>query len=426
MQNESEITFRTGDCLAVLQELDSASFDLVYLDPPFFTQKIHRLSPRERICEFSFDDLWSSSREYAEFLYDRLLELHRVLSETGSIFFHCDTKATHIIRALLDDIFGVLMFRSEIIWQYRRWSNSSRKLLPAHQTIFYYTKSDSYTFNLLLQEYSPSTNVDQILQKRARDEHNKSTYLRDEEGRIVTNGAKKGVPLSDVWDIPYLNPKAKERSGYPTQKPLLLLERIVELASNEGDKVLDPFCGSGTTLVAAKMLGRRGIGIDTSAEAIELAQERIRHPQKSQSKLLTNGRDSYRNADKFAMEFLQHLDCIPVQRNKGIDAFLREEFEGSAVPVRVQRPNEPLQEAASKLIKASRGKSAKLMFLIATSQFDATTLTPSIPANVKVVESSAVQIKSHLGFPHLIDFSTDDSGDAGHFSRPVQTTLFDA
>lgn len=164
-------------------------------------------------------------------------------------------------------MFGSENFRSEIIWHYRRWSNSQRGLLLAHQTILYYTKSDQFTFNEMWTEYSPATNVDQILQRRSRDEFNKSVYDRDEDGNVIANGSKRGVPLSDVWDIPFLNPKAKERTGYPTQKPLSLLERIITLTTNEGDCVVDPFCGSGTTLVAAQSLGRTAIGVDVSEDA---------------------------------------------------------------------------------------------------------------------------------------------------------------
>lgn len=111
-------------------------------------------------------------------------------------------------------------------------------------------------FNPQFVEYSPSTNVDQILQQRTRDASGKSVYRKDINGTILSNGAKRGVPLGDVWDIPYLNPKARERVGYPTQKPILLLERIIQLSTQVGDVVLDPCCGSGTTLVAAKLLQR--------------------------------------------------------------------------------------------------------------------------------------------------------------------------
>ena len=147
-------------------------------------------------------------------------------------------------------------------------------MLPNHQNIFWYSKSENYKFIPLYEEYSPSTNVDQILQKRSRNENNVSEYAKDANGDTIVSSQKKGVPLSDVWDIPFLNPKAKERTGYPTQKPLLLLERIISIVTNENDVVLDPFLGSGTTVVAAKLLKRRYIGFDISEDAISLAKRK--------------------------------------------------------------------------------------------------------------------------------------------------------
>src|SRR5204863_2908864 len=142
-------------------------------------------------------------------------------------------------------------------------------------------KTDTYQYHQLYDDYSPSTNVDQILQRRQRDEHGKAVYERDENGKVVHDGHKKGVPVSDVWDIPFLNPKAKERVGYPTQKPILLLERIIQIVTDEGDTVLDPFCGSGTTLVAAHLLSRNCVGIDSSPEAIEITKERLARPTRT-------------------------------------------------------------------------------------------------------------------------------------------------
>ena len=274
-----------GDNLEILQTFAEQSINLIYLDPPFFTQKIHKLRKRNQKKEFSYADLWQSHETYAEFLFLRIQALYRVLAPTGSLFFHCDRNASHIVRAILDAIFGSDMFQSEIIWSYKRWSRSQKRLLPAHQTIYFYTKSTTYTFNMLYQDYSPATNVDQILQKRERDNAGKSVYAKDNHGNIIPHAAKKGVPLSDVWDIPYLNPKAHERTGYPTQKPILLLERIIQLASNKGDTVLDPFCGSGTALVAAILLNRKAIGIDSSDDAIALSRQRLINPVKTESRL---------------------------------------------------------------------------------------------------------------------------------------------
>ncbi|MDX2044069.1 MAG: site-specific DNA-methyltransferase [Acidobacteriota bacterium] len=139
MHRPANVQLHLGDCLSVLQEMESGVVNLAYLDPPFFTQKTHSLAPRDRSREFSFDDLWSSQKEYATFLFERLCEIRRVLAGNSSLFFHCDRNAVHLVRALLDEVFGSENFRSEIIWHYRRWSNSQRGLLPAHQTILYYT-----------------------------------------------------------------------------------------------------------------------------------------------------------------------------------------------------------------------------------------------------------------------------------------------
>lgn len=288
------------------------------------------------------------------------------------------------------------MFRSEIIWHYRRWSNSRRKLLPAHQTIYYYTKSDEFTFNLAWQEYSPSTNVDQILQQRTRDTFGKSIYKRDELGNIEPNGDKHGVPLSDVWDIPYLNPKAKERTGYPTQKPLHLLERIICLSSNEGDTVVDPFCGSGTTLLAANLLGRNAIGIDVSRDAVELTHQRLNNPIRSKSTLLVKGRDAYRNADETLLSMLLGVNYVPVQRNSGIDAFLKEGIDGTPVPIRVQRENETILESAHKLHKASRRKGAKMMLLVAISDGGYFQFDDDLPEGVVIIDSPRLSIEKIL------------------------------
>ena len=163
MPPRTEIQVGLGDCLPLLNEMKSGCVDLAYLDPPFFTQKTQRLAPRDRSQEFSFEDRWSSQKEYGEFLLERLRATHRVISDRGSIFVHCDRNAVHLVRLLLDEVFGCDNFRSEIIWHYRRWSNSQRGLLPAHQTILYYSKSDQYIFNEIWTEYSPATNVDQMV-----------------------------------------------------------------------------------------------------------------------------------------------------------------------------------------------------------------------------------------------------------------------
>lgn len=386
----NEILF--GDCLDQMRSIEQSSIDLIYLDPPFFTERKHTLKNRERTKEFSFDDSWGSDKGYAEFLKERIEIMRTILKDTGSIFVHCDKSGEHIVRAILDQVFGANNFQSEIIWTYKRWSNSKKGLLPSHQNIYFYSKTKSFKFNTIYRAYSETTNIDQILQRRTRDEHNKSVYDKDSSGNVKNGGEKKGVPLSDVWDIPYLNPKAKERVGYPTQKPLLLLEQIIELVTNEGDLVLDPFCGSGTTCVASKLLNRNYIGIDKSPEAVELANERLNNPVKTDSNLLKKGKGSYLNADKDALSYLKGIRFNPVQRNKGIDAILIEQFEGSPILVRVQKKNEPLEQAASLLAKAMKAKKSNKSILIKTSTEDRLFETTINVKGMEIVLSPALQI----------------------------------
>lgn len=379
-----------------MQKIESGAVALAYFDPPFFTQKVHRLSPRDRSREFSFADLWATRKDYVSFLFARLQEAHRVVSDHGSLFFHCDRNAVHLARTLLDEVFGEENFRSEIIWHYRRWSNSHRGLLPSHQTILYYSKTDRYIFNEIRMEYSPATNVDQILQRRSRDDANKSVYERNAQGKVIPNGAKRGVPLSDVWDIPFLNPKAKERTGYPTQKPLLLLERIIALATNEGDCILDPFCGSGTTLIAAQYLNRRAIGIDISEDAVGLTRTRLQEPRRSRSRLLEVGREAYRNADNTVLALLQGIEWIPVHRNSGIDALLKSDFDDCPVTIRVQRQGETLLESAQKLWKASASKGANIMFLIVFARGGNLDFASELPPGVVAIDAPALCIREWM------------------------------
>ncbi|MDO9139136.1 MAG: site-specific DNA-methyltransferase, partial [Methylobacter sp.] len=178
---------------------------------------------------------------------------------------------------------------------------------------------------------------------------------------------KKGVPLNDVWEIPFLNPKAKERTGYPTQKPILLLDRVIDISTHVGDIVLDPFCGSGTTLVAAKLKGRKFVGIDVSQEAVDLAKSRLETLVKTESALLNKGRLSYINAAEKSLAILSGLDILPVHRNAGIDAILKRNYLSKPVPIRVQREHETLSEAIGKLSAAAQKKGAEIAFLVATN-----------------------------------------------------------
>jgi len=377
----------TGDCLDILEKLPNESVDLVYIDPPFFTQTVHKLQTRDGKKQFSFTDVWDNNSSYANFIAERLEKVRDVMKPSASVFFHCDKSASHIIRFLLDSTFGTENFRSEIIWVYRRWSNAKRGLLNSHQTIFFYSKGEEFKFNQIWQDYSPSTNIDQIMQKRSRDDRNKSVYARDGKGEIISAGAKKGVPLSDVWEVPFLNPKAKERVGYPTQKPIILIEKIIKLVTDAGDTVLDPFCGSGTTLVSANILGRNGIGIDIAADATELTKNRLSRPVVTRSALLEKGRNSYDTHDTEAAKHMSPFEYIPVHRNKGIDGLLKTEVEGLPVFVRVQRPVETLDEAAHAITMATKSKGTCRILLIQTPTNQSIS---SAYDNVTVVKTAAL------------------------------------
>lgn len=385
------------DSLNVMKKIDDNQIDAIYLDPPFYTQDIQKLASRESEEEYSFSDKWSCMDEYLEYMKLRLQECRRVLKETGSLFMHCDRNASHYLKVLLDQIFGMNNFQSEIVWSYKRWSNAKKGLLNNHQIILFYSKSANFKFNKIYTEYSETTNVDQILQERVRDKKGKSVYKCDQNGEVVYGKSKKGVPLSDVWNIPYLNPKAKERVGYPTQKPILLLEQIIKLVTDENDIVLDPFMGSGTTLVAAKLLNRRYIGIDISKKAVELAGSRLEALIKTESYLLKKGKSAYVNLSENYLSILKSINATPVQRNSGIDGFLYEFVNDKPVSVKIQKEAETLEEAAGKLCKSSKTKKCIYMILIRTHTDYIDTFDYSgYPSNLFIIDAYDLVIKDIL------------------------------
>ena len=352
------------DCLDALDKIDYNSTDLVYMDPPFFTQRTHSQKTRDNKREYSFPDQWENIAQYSDYIKERIKKCHKILKRTGSIFLHCDKSASQHLRIVLDEVFGSENFQSEIVWYYRRWSNTKKGLLNCHQIIFFYSKTKHFKFNQIFSQYSPTTNVDQIFQKRIRDKNGKSAYKIEKDGEYVLQESKKGVPLSDVWEIPYLNPKATERVGYPTQKPVLLLEQIINLVTDKNDLVVDPFCGSGTTLVAAKLLNRRFIGIDNSKQAIELCKKRIEHPMKTESDLLKKGKSAYLNQDPEIIKTLNKINAITVQRNKGIDGFIKKGDLVKPIPIRFQRKDETFEIARRALLDACKKNGFKSKILV--------------------------------------------------------------
>jgi site-specific DNA-methyltransferase (adenine-specific) len=279
-------TLFCGDNVALLrQHIPNASIDLIYADPPFnsghayfATGKKHegpRFHDAWRFDEREFETVLAQSQPrltsalealrsilgegdalaYCAALVPCLSELRRVLKHTGSLYLHVDVKMSAYVRLLLDALFGRVHFRNEIVWAYRTGGTSKRHFSRKHDAILFYTASDNYTFH-------PHT-------ERVRYRKKFFSAKQDAEGFYAD------VLLRDVWDIPAVINVSAQRTGYPTQKPIELLERIVRASSNEGDVVLDPFCGSGTTLVAAHTLGRRWIGMDVSEQAVKVARERL-------------------------------------------------------------------------------------------------------------------------------------------------------
>lgn len=377
MQN----TLYYGDNLTILREyIPSASVDLVYLDPPFNSNRSYNVLFKQESGQESeaqlqaFDDTWhwnhhaeetynqlvtvtggkvgdmigalrgvigeNQMMAYLVMMAARLVELHRVLKPTGSLYLHCDPIASHYLRMLLDTIFGVQNFRNEVIWKRSGAHNLSRGWDATHDILFFYSNSKTYVWNQPYEPYDPkylarfkrvdpdgrhwqdvaltgggSSVSTEAQSQQAWRGHRPPLGRNWSAPRIITdhlglprdmgviekleameaagyiywpaNGGTPrykqyldllpGTPVIDVWaDIPPINSQAAERLGYPTQKPVALLERIVAASSNPGDVVLDPFCGCGTTIAAAQKLGRTWIGIDVTHLAIALQKYRLR------------------------------------------------------------------------------------------------------------------------------------------------------
>ena len=245
-----------GDSLKILSnrnEFLDNSINLIYADPPFFTNRNFG----------EYDDRWESIEKYISWITSILKELHRILKETGSIYLHCDWHASHYIKVEMDKIFGYNNFRNEIIWQYQAGSNSNRDFGRKHDTILRYSKSNNYVFysDSIREQYAHAT-LERLNFNGAREKN---------IDKVISRGGK--VP-TDVWYYPTIQGNSKEKINYPTQKPEQLLERIIKASSNINEIVLDPFCGSGTTLAVAKKLERKWIGIDKSKKACEISEKR--------------------------------------------------------------------------------------------------------------------------------------------------------
>jgi len=326
---ETDIIY-CGDCTEVMRGyIPDNSIDLIYADPPFFTEQSYEVIWGNGYERRAFEDRWKGGlQNYIAWMDSKLRECHRVLKNSGSMYLHCDWHAGHYLKKKMDEIFGENRLVNDIIWK-RTAAHSGegviKKYGTIHDNILFYTKTDNYTF---IPQYTPYSkeyvekfyrHVDKDgrrwlsrdltaagvrhgdsgkpwrgIDVTAKGVHWKFRVQRlDElvkEGRIYFPKKKGGMPrykqyldkakgvlLQDIWtDISVISSHAKERLGYPTQKPEALLERIVKTSSNPMDIVLDPFCGCGTTLVVAHKLKRRWLGIDVSPTACNLMAQRLR------------------------------------------------------------------------------------------------------------------------------------------------------
>lgn len=254
--------------------------DLIYIDPPFDSKADYRtkvtlpgidLQQKPTVVEqFAYADTWEEGTiSYLKMIYPRLVLMKELLSERGSIYVHIDWHVGSYMKVILDDIFGKDNFVNEIIWYYRRWNIAGSSFATNHDTILYYGKNKSN--RVYNQLYIPKSEKSSAQGKSWRS-------VIDENGvrhSIMTDEPTKGVPMPDVWDISMINPVAKERIGYATQKPEALLERIIKVSSNEGDLVCDFFGGSGTTAAVAEKLGRRWITCDIGKPASLVMRKRF-------------------------------------------------------------------------------------------------------------------------------------------------------
>lgn len=294
-----------GDNLEIMPEMDDESVDLVYLDPPFNSNRNYKmvfrgppgLRPKAHLP--AFEDVWDWDEQaerhtddllggkcgprvartvsglievvgrdrlmaYLVNMTPRLDEIKRLLRSTGSVYLHCDPTASHYLKVIMDAVFGTDNFRNEIIWCYRGGGVPRRDFARKHDIILRYSKSKDYDFDPQYTEYSTASR--ELVEARG------GVSIDDRERDL-----ERGAHMPDWWaDINSLQTWSPERTGYPKQKPLKLLERIVRSSSNEGDVVMDPFCGCGTTMLAAERLGRSWIGIDVESMALKVLRDRFK------------------------------------------------------------------------------------------------------------------------------------------------------
>lgn len=295
--NWTNRTLWTGDCLDIMHGMNSESVDLIYLDPPFNSKANYAAPIGSKAAGAAFKDTWAlrdvdaewinlieakhpalyrvilaamtdSDKSYLAYMAVRLLEMPRLLKPAGSIYLHCDPTMSHYLKLVMDAVFGRKAFRNEVVWCYRGGGVPKSDFARKHDIIFRYSKGKKVVFN-----------VDSVRVPYSGDTTERLAYTAKafRASKVYDNYRPnpKGKHPEDWWMLQPIMPSSKERLGYPTQKPLALLERIIKASSNPGDVVLDPFCGCATTCVAADALEREWVGIDISPKAAELVRSRI-------------------------------------------------------------------------------------------------------------------------------------------------------
>ena len=307
-----------GENLERLTRTPSECIDLIYLDPPFFSNRNYEVIWGDEAEVRSFEDRWEGGmNHYSGWMRDRIMEMHRVLKPNGSIYLHCDPHASHHLKVMMDDVFGMGRFRNEIVWKRTSGHSDSGRYGSVHDSILYYAKGENPTWNKIYQAYDEgyvrqyyryqdhdgrrwmsgdlsaaglsgggytyewrgitrTWRVPESTMERLEREH-RIYYTKNRIPRLKRYlDESQGLPVQDVWtDVEALRSWHQERLGYPTQKPEALLKRIIDASSDPGDVVLDPFCGCGTTVAVAELSGRNWIGIDISPTAVEIMSARL-------------------------------------------------------------------------------------------------------------------------------------------------------
>lgn len=318
-----------GDNLQVMSHLLKefrGKVDLVYIDPPFDSKAEYNLKVKLKGKKFSnsvssfeekqYSDIWSND-EYLQFMYERLILIKELLSSKGSIVLHCDWHKSAHLRCIMDEVFGESNFVNEIIWHYRKWSVKSQNFQRNHDNLLWYSlsKSSERTFNMVeVQEQSEGT--------LKRWKGKKQIAVIDETGVRTASSSDEdteGAPLADVWNISIINPAARERTNYPTQKPEQLLERIIRHITNEGDLVFDCFMGSGTTQLVAVKNARRFIGADINLGAIQTTAKRLVSESANFEMYNVNNYEIFRNPSQAKDLLIEALEIQKLDSNTAYD-----------------------------------------------------------------------------------------------------------